>query len=157
MATFKKVQVVKLTADFGAATEVKKQPLVPPEGEVRIKNLFAGVNATDINITAGRCFEISMLEVSTKYREFTDDKVPFDIGFEALGVIDALGSGVTGFNVGQNVLYMGSKGFSEVIYAKVEELVPVPDPRPEFIATLICGLSASIGLDVVSLYNTEVG
>lgn len=136
--TFKKVQVVKLTSDFGAATEIKEVPIVPPAvGEIRVRNSFAGVNATDINISAGRYF--------------TDGKVPFDVGFEGLGVIDAIGSDVTGgFTVGQNVLYIGSKGFSEVIYAKPEELVPAPDLRPEYIATLVCGLTAAIGLDVVS-------
>lgn len=138
MSTFKKVQVVKLTSDFDAATEVKEVPNVSPgAGEVRVKNLFAGINATDINISAGRYF--------------TDGKVPFDVGFEGLGVIDSIGSSVPGFSVGQNVLYIGSRGFSEVIYAKAEELVPVPDQRPEYIATLVCGLTASIGLDVVSL------
>lgn len=138
MSTYKKVQVVKLTSDFAAATEIKEEPIVSPGiQEIRVKNSFAGVNATDINISAGRYF--------------TDGKVPFDVGFEGLGVIDAIGSSVTGFSVGQNVLYIGSKGFSEVIYAKTEELVPVPDQRPEYIATLVGGLTAAIGLDVVSL------
>ena len=133
MSTFKKVQVVKLTSDFGAATEIKEVPIVSPGAkEVRVKNSFAGVNATDINISAGRYF--------------TDGKAPFDVGFEGLGVIDAVGSSVTGLSVGQNVLYIGSKGFSEVIYAMAEELVPVPDQRPEYIATLVCGLTASIGV-----------
>lgn len=143
MSTFKKVQVVKLTSDFRAATELKEEPIVSPGAdEVRVKNSFAGVNATDINISAGRYF--------------TDGKVPFDVGFEGLGVIDAVGSSVTGFSVGQNVLYIGSRGFSEVIYAKAEELVPVPDQRPEYIATLVGGLTASIGLDVVSCPQTSL-
>lgn len=143
MSTYKKVQVVKLTSDFAAATEIKEEAIVSPGvGEVRVKNSFAGVNATDINISAGRYF--------------TDGKVPFDVGFEGLGVIDAIGSSVTGFSVGQNVLYIGSKGFSEVIYAKSEELVPVPDQRPEYIATLVCGLTAAIGLDVVSLSSLSL-
>jgi len=67
--TFKKVSVVKLSADFREATKIVEVPLTPPSsGQVLVKNLYAGVNATDVNISAGRYF--------------TDGKVPFDIGLE---------------------------------------------------------------------------
>jgi len=67
--TFKKLSVVKLSANFAEATKVVEVPLTPPkDDEVLFKNIYAGVNATDINITAGRYF--------------TDGKLPFDIGLE---------------------------------------------------------------------------
>jgi NADPH-dependent curcumin reductase CurA len=61
--------------------------------------------------------------------------------------VEALGDGVTGFKVGDNVLYLGGKGYAEYIYAGPQELIPVPALKPELIATLITGLAASIGLD----------
>ena len=67
--TFKKLDVVKLSSNFREATEVVEQPLrQPASDEVLVKVLYSGVNATDINISAGRYF--------------TDGKVPFDIGLE---------------------------------------------------------------------------
>ena len=67
--TFKKLSVVKLTHNFREAIEVVKQPLRAPEdNEALIKILYTGVNASDVNVSAGRYF--------------TDGKVPFDIGFE---------------------------------------------------------------------------
>ena len=67
--TFKKLNVVLLSSNFREATEVVEQPLrQPASDEVLVKVLYSGVNATDINISAGRYF--------------TDGKVPFDIGLE---------------------------------------------------------------------------
>lgn len=66
---FKKLSVVKLTHNFREAIEIVEQPLRAPEdNEALIKVLYAGINASDVNVSAGRYF--------------TDGKVPFDIGFE---------------------------------------------------------------------------
>ena len=67
--TFKKLSVFEKTTDFRRAVKVVEVPLVPPQDDqVLVKNIYAGVNATDINITAARYF--------------TDGKIPFDIGLE---------------------------------------------------------------------------
>ena len=67
--TFKKLSVVEKSTDISKAVRVVEVPLVPPQDdEVLIKNIYAGVNATDINVTAGRYF--------------TDGKLPYDIGIE---------------------------------------------------------------------------
>ncbi len=128
--TFKKVSVVKLSANFAEATKVVEVPLIPPnDNQVLLKNLYAGVNATDINISAGRYF--------------TDGKIPFDVGLEvfrnnvkifnflkqfidyqALGVIEAVGKNVTTLKVGQPAIVFGveSKGYAEylVIFYLIE-------------------------------------
>ena len=126
MASFKKLQVHKLSSNFGEATAVVQAPLVSPAaGEVRVKNHFAGVNATDVNITAGRYL--------------TDEKVPFDIGFEGCGIVDEVGAGVDSLKKGQAVLYLGSGGYSEYLYAKPEQLIPVPEAKPEFLGAIVNG------------------
>lgn len=134
--TFKKVSVVKLSTNFAEATKVVEVPLIPPnDNQVLLKNLYAGVNATDINISAGRYF--------------TDGKLPFDIGLEALGVIEAVGKNVTTLKAGQPAIVFGvePKGYAEYLYVKPEEVIPLPALKPEFISLLICGLTATIGLD----------
>ena len=67
--TFKKVSVVKLTPNFREATKIVEEPLrSPADDEVLIKILYSGVNATDVNRSAGR--------------SLTSGKMPFDIGLE---------------------------------------------------------------------------
>lgn len=66
---FRKLQVHTISTAFRHATKVVEVPLVkPPADLVRIKNIYAGVNATDMNYTAGRIP--------------SSGKVPFDIGIE---------------------------------------------------------------------------
>ncbi len=67
--TFKKLSVIKLSRNFGEATKVVEVPLNPPDdNQVLLKNIYAGVNAPDILVTAGS--------------HFTDGKIPFDVGLE---------------------------------------------------------------------------
>lgn len=102
MATFKKLQVTVVSSDFRKATAVFEQPIPKPgPGQILVKNHFSGVNATDINISAARYF--------------TDGKVPFDIGFESLGEVEAVGKNVVNFKVGQAVMSMSGAGYSEYL------------------------------------------
>ena len=69
--TYKKLSVFKITPDFREAVKVVDTPLVPPaDDQILVKNIYAGVNATDVNITAARYF--------------TDGKLPFDVGLEVI-------------------------------------------------------------------------
>jgi len=140
--SYRKLQVFAPSNDFQAAVKVVEVPFVDPApDQIRIKQLFAGVNATDLNIAA------------TRY--FFDGKLPFDIGFEAVGLVDAIGSSVPAdkFSKGQPVLVFESgrkgQGFAEYSYKTVEALFPIPAAKPEFLATLINGLTAAIALDKV--------
>ncbi|CAG2174611.1 unnamed protein product [Oppiella nova] len=130
---YKKLSVIKTTCNFREAVRVVSVPLVKPsDDEILVKTIYAGVNATDVNITAARYF--------------TDGKVPFDIGLEALGVIESIGTNVKTHKVGQNVLFP-EPTLNMWSYAKPDEVIPVPSLKPEFISLLICGLTATIGLD----------
>lgn len=62
----------------------------PAEGEVRIKVAYSGVCGTDVHI----------------YHGMMDKRVniPVTIGHEMSGTIDAIGAGVTGFNLGEKVV-----------------------------------------------------
>jgi NADPH-dependent curcumin reductase CurA len=134
--TFKKVSVFKLSADIREAVKVVEVPLMKPsDDEILVKNLYSGVNATDINITAGR--------------NYFDGKLPFDIGLEGLGVIEAIGKDVVGLEIGQKglVFAVPPKAYSEYLYIKRNEFIALPDDRPQYLALLDCGLTATIGLD----------
>lgn len=58
-----------------------------PAGHVLIRIAFAGVNASDVNFSAGR-YQASVAEAQAA--------LPFDAGFEAVGAVAALGPQVSG-------------------------------------------------------------
>ena len=89
--TYKKLVSTAFTTDFRKAAEVVETPFLEPGlGEVVVKNVYAGVNATDVNITAGRYDP--------------DASPPFDLGAEAAGMIVAVGSAVTHVKEGDAVV-----------------------------------------------------
>lgn len=94
--------MTKVTTDFREATSIFELPIPKPEGcQVLVKNHFSGVNAADLNVTAARYFTVG--------------KIPFDIGFESLGVVEAIGQDVTGFKVGDAVMSLTGAGYSEYL------------------------------------------
>jgi NADPH:quinone reductase-like Zn-dependent oxidoreductase len=86
----------------------------PAAGEARIKVLATGVGGTDVNYRYG-------------YSPFSP-KVPFVPGYEIVGVVDAVGAGVSRVALGDRVAALtGQGGYSEVIYLREEHLVRVPE------------------------------
>ncbi|CAG2179311.1 unnamed protein product [Oppiella nova] len=71
--------------------------------EILVKNLFVGINATDLNITAGRYFKHS--------------DPPYPLGIEALGQIVKTGSAIKNYSVGQYLVVKCGKlrGYSEYL------------------------------------------
>jgi NADPH:quinone reductase-like Zn-dependent oxidoreductase len=79
----------RLSVDFSDCTRIVSEQLPPslPEGHVLMRRIWAGINASDVNFTSGRYF--GSPEEAAK-------KLPFDAGFEAVGVVAGVGPGVTG-------------------------------------------------------------
>ncbi|MHB9878706.1 NADPH:quinone oxidoreductase family protein [Pacificimonas sp. ICDLI1SI03] len=93
----------------------------PGKGEVRLKVNVAGVNFPDTLI------------IRDLY-QFKPD-LPFSPGGEAAGVVDAVGEGVTGLQVGQRALAMTGHGaFAEHVVTQESRVVPIPDSMPDDIA-----------------------
>ena len=103
----------------------------PKAGEVQIKVLATGVGRTDINYRYG-------------LSPFSP-KIPFVPGYEIVGIVEAVGDGVTRVAVGDRVAALtGQGGYSEIIYLKQEHLAPVPpslDPA-EVVAVVLNYVSA---------------
>lgn len=85
----------------------------PAEGEVRIRHQAVGLNFIDTYHRSG-LYPVSL---------------PSGIGQEAAGVIEAVGSGVDGFVVGDRVAYVGGAlgAYSEVRNVAASSLVKLPD------------------------------
>ncbi|MTH79903.1 quinone oxidoreductase family protein [Paracoccus aestuariivivens] len=88
--------------------------LPPPcPGEVSLRQTAIGFNFIDIYQRSG----------------FYPMPLPTGLGFEAAGVVEALGEGVTGFSIGERVAYMNSAPGAYATHRNLpaEKLVHLPD------------------------------
>ena len=99
--------------------QVMENALRPPAaGEVRIKVLAASLCRPDITVRTGEA-----LYSGTPLGQ----KVPFVPGYSIIGVVDALGAGVTEVAVGDRVGALTvAGGYAEYLYWKSDRLIPVP-------------------------------
>ena len=105
--------VVRELGGPAALEREELRELAPGEGEVVIDVGAAGCNFFDILITQG------------KYQVRPD--LPFAPGAEVAGTVRALGSGVTGFEVGDRVsALLPYGGFASVVAAPEERVFPIP-------------------------------
>lgn len=134
MPTARKLIATTITPDFRAAVALAEENLDDPgPGEVLVRNRVAGINASDVNVTAGR------------YNPGA--KPPLDLGFEAAGTVEAVGPDVDGLHVGDAVAFsMLGRGFRDYAVIPARRAVPVPEASPEALSLLVSGLTASIAL-----------
>ena len=134
--SFQKIRVYKLTNDFEAATQIDNvnfQDLLSrlKTGQVIVKYDFVGINASDINFTAGR-YDPTL-------------KPPFDCGFEGLGTI-VVRDGKSAYKLGQPVAVMSYGCFSEYQIVSERALIPLPSVQERFLPLLVSGLTSHLAL-----------
>ncbi|GAB4522648.1 MAG: hypothetical protein OHK0046_35510 [Anaerolineae bacterium] len=142
MTTYKKLIATHFTNDFRDAAQIVEAELTDPApDEIIIRNRYAGVNATDVNITTG---------------SYTPgQQPPIDLGVESVGEVIAVGTEVTTFRVGDHAMAMRvGGGYREYLPIKARYAVPVPDSTPEILSLILSGLTASFGLDLVGEMGT---
>lgn len=84
----------------------------PGPGQVRLRHTAIGLNFIDVYQRTG----------------FYPLPLPFILGSEGAGVVEALGSGVTGLAVGDRVAYAGViGGYAEARLIPADRLVKIPD------------------------------
>ncbi|XP_073103687.1 uncharacterized protein [Elaeis guineensis] len=138
--TFEKIVVHTLSHNFRSATSIVRTELslpIKPEHAL-VKVIYAGVNASDVNFSSGRYFGGNNNEVAAR--------LPFDAGFEAVGIVAAVGDSVH-IKVGTPVALMTFGSYAEFTMVPAKHLLPVPRPDPEVVAMLTSGLTASIALE----------
>lgn len=85
----------------------------PRAGEIRVRVLAAGTGFTDTIIRAGQYVDVK-------------EKPPFTPGYDWVGVVDALGPGVTKLEVGQWVADMPViGGYTQYLCTSAERVVPI--------------------------------
>jgi NADPH:quinone reductase-like Zn-dependent oxidoreductase len=105
----------------------------PAPGEARIKIQATGVGRTDVVMRRG-------------YYIYAP-KIPFVPGYEIVGIVDAVGTGVTQVAVGDRVAALTVYGgYAEYIYRSVDELVRIP-------ASLDAAEAVTLILNYVTAYQ----
>ncbi len=102
-----------LTGLDGLALEELPDPGHPGPGHVRIRIAAAGLNYADLLVTAG------------KYQ--VKHEPPFVPGFEAAGIVEAVGPEVADFQVGDRVVAIPEAGaFAETAIVAADAVYPAP-------------------------------
>ncbi|HEX2622556.1 MAG TPA: zinc-binding dehydrogenase [Phototrophicaceae bacterium] len=144
--TYQKLTAVQHTKVFRDAVELQtaELPETPAPDEIVIKNKYAGVNASDVMMTAGQYL--------------LPTPVPFDTGAEAIGEVMAVGAEVTNLKPGDAVLTNAiGCGYREYYVAKARRVIPVPAATAEIMSLSIGALTASMGLSMTGEMSQEGG
>lgn len=145
-STYRKLQVQQLSTKFRVATAVVSAPIVKPRpGFVLIKIAFAGINASDINFSAGR------------YAKGV--KPPFDIGAEAVGQVVAVADDVKRVSVGDAVVTVAYPGgFAEYQYVPATRVLVIGKGAGAVSAhalpLIVSGFTALLALEKVGAMRT---
>lgn len=134
---YRKLVIHQITGDFRTSTKVVTEKWrAPAEGEVVIRNEFAGCNAI---------FDKNLCRNAVRYVKV---EPPFDMGIETVGRIVAVGPGVSRFREGDAVAAsrLGS-GYREYQLASASKVIPVREPTAETLALIPTGVSAMVGLE----------
>ncbi len=104
--------------DHGVAPEIRHVPEPQPgPGQVRVRIRACGLNFADLLMAKGTYQDTPAL--------------PFTLGMEIAGVVDAQGDGVTTPDIGARVaVFEGSGGLAEAGLFSAARCVPIPDTMP---------------------------
>lgn len=109
----------------------------PRRGEVRVRLVLSPIHNHDLITVAGGYGKSPTL--------------PAAAGSEALGIVDAIGAGVTSLKNGDRVIAAGISGaWADYYLASAERLVRVPDALPDELAAQIAGMP----FDALLAFNT---
>ncbi|KAK7887141.1 hypothetical protein WMY93_026762 [Mugilogobius chulae] len=133
-SAMKKLVVTQLSPRFREAVSIQTVAVpTPGNDELLVRNRFVGINASDINYSAGRYD--------------TTVKPPFDAGFEGIGEVVGLGLRASSeYTIGDTVAYFRNGAFAEYTVVPTKESIRVPSVRPEFLTLLVSGATAYIAL-----------
>jgi NADPH2:quinone reductase len=104
-----------LVEQFGGPEVMVWQDLPLPEpgrGQMRVKVHASGINFAETRMRAGT---------------YVGQRIPFVMGMEGAGVVDALGDGVEGFEIGQRVFGRARGCHAEYVLFDAAHLMPLPE------------------------------
>lgn len=135
--TYRAIRLERIAPSFREGAEIVTLPLAEPQrGEIRVRNLHCGVNA------------IFDTQIARNAVDYVKIALPTFTGVEAIGVVEAVGEGVTGFAPGDaavTVRFTG--GYREANTGPVAAFAPAPAATREYLALASTGVSAMVALE----------
>jgi len=134
--TYRAVQLQRFADSFRAGAAIVDLELrAPAPGELLVRNLYAGVNG------------IFDTQIARNAVDYVTIALPTLTGVEALGRVEAVGDGVTGFAPGDAVVTTRFPGgYRQWNIAPSGHFVKVPDASPDWLALASTGVSAAMAL-----------
>jgi NADPH-dependent curcumin reductase CurA len=134
---YRAIQLERFAPSFREAADVITLPVRPPAaGEIQVRNAWCGVNGI---------FDTQIARNAVDYFKIAP---PTIVGVEAIGIVQAVGDGVTAFQVGDaaaTVRFGG--GYRETHTADAGRFAKTPGPEREWLALASTGVSALLALD----------
>lgn len=94
------------------AMQIEELPVPEPQaGQVRVRVHASGMNFAETRMRAGT---------------YSGQPLPFVVGMEMAGTVDALGPGTSGLRVGQRVFGRARGAHGELVCVDAEHLLPLP-------------------------------
>ncbi|KAK6356536.1 NADPH:quinone reductase, variant 2 [Orbilia javanica] len=127
MSTQKAVQISRIGGT--EVLEINQIPIPKPQpGQILVKAAYAGVNFIDTYFRSG-LYPVPL---------------PFTLGSEGSGTVEAVGEGVTKYKPGEQVVYYGSGSYTEYLNVPEKAISHVPEglKLEDAAAILIQGLTA---------------
>jgi NADPH-dependent curcumin reductase CurA len=133
------IRLERFGESFRDATEiVALEPRAPGPGEIAVRNLWCGVNG------------IFDTQIARNAVDYVKIRPPTFTGVEAIGVVEAVGAGVTAFVVGDAaVTTRFTGGYREANVGPAAQFTRVPSPDRVWLALASTGVSALLALEHV--------
>jgi NADPH-dependent curcumin reductase CurA len=138
-ATYGAIRLERFADSFRAGADIVQLPLTEPgPGEIRVRNKHCGVNA------------IFDTQIARNAVDYVTINLPTFTGVEAIGVVEAVGAGVTGFKVGDaaaTARFTG--GYREANIGLESQFIKAPAATREWLALASTGVSAFMALNQI--------
>lgn len=141
--TYQQLVITRKADNLANAVAIREQPLLlPPPGQVLIRNHFAGVNGIyDNRLGKGQIIPPDPDAVSNP---------PFCFGFESVGEIAAVGDDVSDLAIGDAVASVSfGHAYCEYHTISADKVIPVPEISPAILTLIPTGTSALVALEQV--------
>lgn len=142
--TYRAIRLERFASSFRDATDLIDLPeRAPGAGEIAVRNRWCGVNG------------IFDTQIARNAVDYVRVAVPTLTGVEAIGVVEAVGDGVTGFAVGDAAVTVSFRGgYREANVGPTAQFTKVPALRREWLALASTGVSALLALEHVGQVRT---
>lgn len=135
--TYRAIRLERIAPSFREGCAVVDLPLAAPgPGEIRVRNLFCGVNG------------IFDTQIARNAVDYVKIALPTFTGVEAIGTVEAVGKGVTDFAVGDAaVTTRFTGGYREGNTGPAGQFSKAPAATREYLALASTGVSALVALE----------